>query len=194
MDTVDKSKQSCHLKLWLSSSIFHTFPSILVLSALSLSSGKACAGSLTAQFSKACNTLKRMKSLNELQIFICPFKKKKWFQKHLYFLDIIFLHWKISAILLSILCCFIHHKWLNKGEESFTCVVNYRWPQTFLWSHNQYLSYICGVEDRISVFADDGSWVMWSFISFSIKSEMKPSHKTPTKDGSKQNHFTRKKN
>lgn len=49
------------------------------------------------------------------------------------------------------------------------------------------------MEDRISVFVDDGCWVMWSFISFSIKSEMKPSQKTPTKDDSKQNHLARKK-
>lgn len=120
-------------------------------------------------------------------------RKNIWFQKHLYFL--IFLHWKISAILLYILCyfVFIHHKWVSKGEESFTCVVNYRWPQTRLWSHKPvFKPHLWGGGQDLCVYCD-GCWVMWSFTSFSIKSEMKPSHKTPTKDGSKQNHFTRKK-
>lgn len=110
---------------------------------LSVSSGRACAGSLTAQtrqFSKASNTLIRewhlWMSYRCLSVLL---RKNIWFQKHLYFLAIIFLNWKTSAILLSILwLCyfdFIHHKWVSKGEESFTCVANYRWPQTRLWSH-----------------------------------------------------------
>lgn len=143
MDTVDKSKQSCHLELWLSSLFFiHSLLPLFWEPSVSLSSGKACAGSLTA---KPGNFQKHLTHPREWHLWmsyrcVSVLLKKKYLVPEIFvFLSYNLSHWKTSAILLSFLwLCyfvFIHCKWVSKGEESFTCVVDYRWPQTCLWSH-----------------------------------------------------------
>lgn len=152
MDTVDKCKQREWTNAnkaatsnygWAPLFFIHSLLPWFWVPSVSLSGGRwSCAGSLTAQNGNFQKYLTHPREWHLWMSYRCLsvfLRKNIWFQKYLYFLAIIFLHWKTSAILLSILwlCyfAFTHRKWVSKGEESFTCVVNYRWPQTCLWSH-----------------------------------------------------------
>lgn len=128
---------------WAPLFLIHSLLSCFRVPSVSVFCGTVCSGTLTApnsQFSKASNRLERLASSNELQMSICLFEEKYLLPK-----TFVFLSYTLSLlknichpIVYTLALCyfiFIHHKWISRGEECFTCTVNCRWPQTCLWSH-----------------------------------------------------------